>query len=451
MPVGLGIDVGLSGARAAVMDAGGAVLASAREPLRPRFADGIAEADPADWVTGSLRAGAAAVRTAGVPVDGVAVTALGPAPVLVDEQGGALAPSPLFGLDRRADPWRERLGAGPDHVLPTLLRWHETEPSLMARAHVVLDAAGFVVHALTDVAVMDRITHALYRWTEDLAPPVAAPAPSEPDAVAGSLTEPSARTLGLRDGTPVAVGTTDCFADVAAAGVDHPGEGAILLGSTLIVYAVAAGAPTVPHLDTTPHLGDGSLVGGSTASAGLALDWVAHLLGGDHDVLATQAAELPPGAGGLLALPYLAGERTPILDPDARGVVAGLTLSTDRSQLYRAMVDGVAMTALDHTSRLEVARLGPTRYRVAGGGVRNDAWLVATCDAVGHPLEVMPDPGTAVGAAWLALRMLGEPPVREPGRTVTPDPERHEQYRQLLARSRELWVAAAPTVRHGVV
>jgi xylulokinase len=450
MSVGLGIDVGLSGARAVVMDARGALLALAREPLRPRFADGIVEADPADWVAASLRAGAAAAAAANIPVDGVAVTALGPAPVLVDEQDQALAPSPLFGLDRRADPWRRRLGAGPDHVLPTLLRWHETEPSLTARARVVLDAAGFVVHALTGAAVMDRITHALYRWPEDLAP-VPIPEPSEPDAVAGGLAEPSARALGLREGTPVAVGTTDCFADVAAAGVDHPGEGAILLGSTLIVYAVAAGTPVVPNLDTTPHLGDGSLVGGSTASAGLALDWVAQLLGGDHDVLATQAAELPPGAGGLLALPYLAGERTPILDPDARGIVAGLTLSTDRSQLYRAMVDGVAVTALDHTSRLEDARLGPTRYRVAGGGVRNDAWLVATCDAVGHPLEVMPDPGTAVGAAWLALRMLGEPPVREPERTVTPDPERHERYRELLARSRELWAAAAPTVRRGVV
>jgi xylulokinase len=447
MPASLGIDVGLSGVRAAVMDATGAVVASAKEPVRPRIDVGVVEQDAAAWIPATFAAGADSVRAAGIAIDAVAVTALGPAPVLIDEAGEPLVPTPLFGLDRRADPWRERLGTGLDHALPSIVRWHETEPETSARARVALDAAGFVVRELTGAETIDRITAESYRWP-GVEVPVPVPDPAEPDAVAGGLEAGAAARLRLVPGIPVAVGTIDCFADAAAAGVEREGDGVILLGSTLIVYAVAPRGTAVAGLDTTSHVGgDGSLVGGSTTSAGLALDWIAGLLGGRGSELATQAATLVPGGGGLVALPYLAGERTPINDPTARGVLAGLSLATGRVQLYRAMIDGVAVTALDHTSRLERAGIAPSRYRIAGGGVHNEAWLKATCDAVGRPLEVMSDPGTAVGAAWLGLLMLGAAPHRATIRTLEPDAGRHERYVELLSDARDLWAGAGSVVR----
>lgn len=445
MTTSLGIDVGLSGVRASVMRDDGRVLASARCVSSPTFAEGLAEQDPRGWLAGAIEAGSRAVADSATIVDGVAVVALGPAPVLLDADGEPLSPSPLFGLDRRAAPWRERLATGPDHALPTLLRWADTAPELIAKATTVVDAAGFVVRAMTGEETMDRITAVSYRWP-GIAAPVPLPAPDEPDAVAGVLAPSATDTFGLRTGTPVAVGTIDCFADLAAAGVARPGDGAILLGSTLVVYAVTGGAPEVPGLDTTPHLGDGSLVGGSTATAGLALDRMVRILGSTED-LQREADSLEPGSGGLLALPYLAGERTPLRDPSARGVLAGLTLTTTAAHLYRAMVDGIALTALDHHDRLQHAGLAPERYRVAGGGALNETWLTSVCDAVGAPLDVMPDAGSAAGAAWLALRMLGSEPEREPILSREPDEGRHARFRDLLERSRELWRAAGPVVR----
>lgn len=445
MTASLGIDVGLSGVRASVMRDDGRVMATARCVSSPTFAEGLAEQDPRGWLAGAIEAGSRAVADAATVVDGVAVVALGPAPVLLDAGGEPLLPSPLFGLDRRAAPWRERLATGPDHALPTLLRWAETAPGLIAAATGVVDAAGFVVRAMTGEETMDRITAASYRWP-GIATPVPMPTPDEPDAVAGTLAPSAADAFGLRTGTPVAVGTIDCFADLAAAGVARPGDGAILLGSTLVMYAVTDGVPEVAGLDTTPHLGDGSMVGGSTATAGLALDRLVLILGSTDD-LEQEAASLGPGSGGLLALPYLAGERTPLGDPLARGVVAGFTLTTTATHLYRAMVDGIALTALDHHDRLQHAGLAPERYRVAGGGALNETWLTSVCDAVGTPLEVMPDAGSAAGAAWLGLRMLGAEPEREPVQIREPDGGRHARFQDLLERARELWRAAGPVVR----
>lgn len=445
MTASLGIDVGLSGVRASVMRDDGRVLATARCVSSPTFAEGLAEQDPRGWLAGALEAGSRAVAEAATIVDGVAVVALGPAPVLLDAGGEPLSASPLFGLDRRAAPWRERLGTSPDHALPTLLRWADTAPELIANAATVLDAAAFVVRALTGEVTMDRITAESYRWP-GIGTPVPLPTPDEPDAVAGVLAPSAAETLGLRTGTPVAVGTIDCFADVAAAGVARPGDGAILLGSTLVVYAVTGGVSDVPGLDTTPHLGDGSLMGGSTATAGLALDRLVRILGSTGD-LEREAGSLEPGSGGLLALPYLAGERTPLRDPWARGVLAGLTLTTTAAHLYRAMVDGIALTALDHHDRLQHAGLAPERYRVTGGGALNRTWLTSVCDAVGAPFDVMPDAGSAAGAAWLGLRMLGVEPKRKPIQSLEPDEGRHARFQDLLERSRELWRTAGPVVR----
>jgi xylulokinase len=438
----LGIDIGLSGVRASVMREDGSVPATARVALPPRIREGIAEQDPNAWVSAVIDAGARAVDAAGIRIDGVGVTALGPAPILIDADGRALTPTPLFGLDRRADPWRAELSTGPDHALPTLLRWRKDEPDLLRSARSLLDATGFVVRSLTGEETMDRITAASYLW-EDVDAPVALPAPAEPDAVAGGVRASPAAALGLGAGTPVAVGTIDCFADVAAAGVAALGDGAVLLGSTLILYVVGRPGPPPPGLETSPHLGEGVLIGGSTATAGLALEWLAGILGADRSTLSEQAAELDRDSGGLLALPYLAGERTPLNDAGARGVLAGLTLATGREQVYRSFVDGIAITALDVAARLEAS---PQAYRVAGGGVDDAAWLTATCDALGVTLEVMPDPGAAVGAAWLAHRMEGEAPKRLPERVIEPNPARHGWYRAQLARSKELWDAAAPVM-----
>ena len=134
MTVALGIDVGMSGVRAAVIDEEGTLLGTGRAESRSRLTADRAEADPHEWLRGALVAGAAAVAEAGEPVDVIAVSALGPAPVLVTGEGLAVSPALLFGLDRRAEEQRARLGVTHDHALPKLLWWAEHEPRARAPA-----------------------------------------------------------------------------------------------------------------------------------------------------------------------------------------------------------------------------------------------------------------------------------------------------------------------------
>lgn len=439
----LGLEVGLSGTRAAVVSAKQGRLGSAASPPAPIHSRASQSHDPETWVEEMFRMGAEAVRAAASPIEAIGIACLGPTPVLVDGFDRALAPAQLSGLDRRSASWRAAPGAGPDHVLPSLLALTETDPDIASRAECVLDAAGFLVLALTRQRVMDRVTAHYYSWPgHDL--PVRTPPIGEPHAVAGFLTEAAGRRLGLPSGLPVTYGTIDCYADLGWAGVSQAGAGGLVLGSTMVIGVISDKACSQPALETTPHIGEGNWIGGATAAAGLAIDWIEQTVLAD-DEIRDRARQIEPGE--IISLPYLAGERTPLNDPHARGIIAGITLETRREHLFRSMVDGVAVTALDHLQLLESCDLGPDRFRVTGGGARNRLWLEATCDALGMPLEIMEGGGPGVGAAWLAFKAIGLDEQADVAETLRPNLTRHATYLGLLQRSRALWEAAGEHVR----
>ena len=422
--------------RAAVLDEDGRLLATSRRSLRPRFARNRAELDPVAWLDAALDAGAEAARGSR-DVEMVAVCALGPSPMLIDASLEPLTPALLFSLDRRAEAERMRLGTTHDHALPKLLWWREHEPALWRQASSALDLTGFLVARLTGRLVQDSITRADYEHpTEE--PPLPLPEPLDPLARAGGLHADAARALGLAAGTPVVAGTYDAYADIAAAGVREPGAACVLFGSTLVIGGAVAESVECPGLEVSRYLGAGFFLGGWTATAGLALDWFRREFGAVED-----SHSLEPGAGGLLVLPYFAGERTPVWDPHAGGVVVGLTLRTRRADLYRALIDGIALSARDHVERLKDVGLAPSRWRASGGGTHDEAWLGATCDALGAPLDVVAHAEHAVGPAVLALRALGVelslPVVRE----VAPDPARRARFDDLYVAYRELYPATA--------
>jgi xylulokinase len=214
--------------------------------------------------------------------------------------------------------------------------------------------------------------------------------------------------------------------DLAGIDVLRPGRAALLMGSTLIAGVVRAASTAPAGLRACPHVGDGWFVGGWTSTAGRALAWARSILSGS----AGDAEALEPGASGVLALPYLDGERAPVWDPAARGALVGLTVATSPAQVYRGVLDGVVLSALDLARRLEPIRDGDP-WVVAGGGVRDAAWLEATADAFGEPLEVL-DVADAVPAARVGLRALGIDPPPLASRTVEPDGGRHERWRRLF-------------------
>jgi xylulokinase len=437
-----GVDVGLSAVRATVVRDDGTLVATARRRHRHgRLGAGIAEHDPRDWMEGMAEAGREAVASAGdVRIRAVGVSAVGPAPVLVDAALAPLTKAPLFGLDRRAEPQRRRmtetLGADEaagtlDNALPKLRWWQENEPGLDGRAAWALDATGFLVASLTGVPVMDTVTAGDYQLP-GIDPPFTLPPPVDPLAVAGELGAGPAADLGLPAGLPVVAGTYDSFVDIAGAGVRRPGDAGIVLGSTMIVCRAAESAQPQHGLGASAYPGEGTLLGGWTLSGGLVLDWFRDSMGGgrSQDELADAASSVD--TGGIVALPYLIGERTPLWDPGARGALIGLNLDSGPRQVYRALVESLAAVVRDHTDRIERV-LGPCPvWRLTGGGTRNRLWVAATADAVGAPLELPAHAAEALGPALLALRAVGFDPERPTAATVEPDSRRTRHFESML-------------------
>ena len=452
-PAALGLDLGLSGARAAVVSESGELLGRGRVAGKP-WQGGLAERDPEEWYEETIAAGRMALDQAGHPgIAAIGIGALGPCPVLLDAGLRSLAPAPLFSLDQRAEATRQRLLAahglssealGPDHALPKLHWQREQDPALVGRATCVVDAAGFLVARLTGRPVMDPIT------TEDYAAP-GIPSPVSPppavraDSVAGSLLPGTAERLGLPSGIPVAVGSYDSYVDIWGSGARKPGDRCIVLGSTLILGQVVAGPEEVPGLRCQPHIGEGRFLGGWTSTAGSLLDWSRGLfLDGAADAQAL--ASLMPGAGGLLMLPYFAGERAPVWDPAARGAILGATLSTTGQELARAAIDGVALSALDIAMRLPGHDDAAQVWRLAGGGARNEVLAQALADALGQELALLAHAGEATAPALLAFAAIGRTVLPRVERRLAPDPARHARFARLYAIYRGLHPALADSM-----
>jgi xylulokinase len=321
-----------------------------------------------------------------------------------------------------------------------LLWWQRNHPEVWRQAAWALDATGFVVAQLTGVPTMDAITAMEYRlpgWDC----PVPIPDPIDPLTPAGALSAAVAHELGVSAGVPVAAGTYDSFVDIWAAGVRGQGDACCSIGSTLIICQVVDRPVQADGLLCSPYPGDGILLGGWTLSGGLALDWGRSRLASAHpaDELNELAAALEPGDGGLLALPYLAGERTPVWDLGARGAFIGMSLETSSAQIYRALVDAVSLSVRDHAERLAAVTPPPARWLATGGGTSNRALVQAISDAVGSPLDIVAGAGEGVGPARLALGMLGLDPGRRLRRIVEPDLARHRVYDELYVDYRALY------------
>jgi len=429
-----------------VVDDAGNLLGRGRAVHRARSqVDDRIERDPVGWVEDVVAAARLALGQAGHPrVAAIGIGALGPCPVLLDEDLEPLGPAPLFSIDARAQPQRRRLldklgvaddAISQDHAIPRLLWMQEHEPARFRRAVRVVDAAGFLVAALTGRAVMDPATACEHRL-EGIDPPVPLPELLPADSMAGGLLPAAAEWLGLAVGTPVTVGAYDSYVDIAGAGAARIGDACMLLGTTLIVGRAVAGNLAADGLCCTPHLGEGLLLGGWTSAAGTTLNWATATYGEDAEVL---AANLLPGAGGLVALPYMSGERAPVWDAAARGVILGTTLATTRAELHRAMLDGVVLSGLDLVTRLGAVAGLPDAWRASGGGTRHPTWAQAMCDAIGRPIEIVAHAGEAMAPAQLALRALGRSAAPRIERVLQPDPWRQARYAKLYSIYRGLY------------
>jgi xylulokinase len=399
--------------------------------------------------------------------------------VLCDAEDRPLRPAILYGIDMRATAEIEELTAryGADELLgrcgkalstqavgPKLLWVRRHEPQVWAAARRWHGSNSFVVARLTGEHVQDHHTASqcdpLYdlparrwheEWAEDVAPGLPLPRLAWPAEVVGRVTAGAAEETGLPAGTPVSAGTVDAWAEAFSAGVRAPGDLMLMYGSTMFFVQVLEGLRSAPGLWTTNGVEPGQYtLAAGMATSGSLTGWVQELTGGaPFDDLVREAAGVPPGSDGLVVLPYFAGERTPIFDPRARGVVAGLTLRHRRGHLFRAVYEGIACGIRQILEFFE-RDVEPARRLVAvGGGTQGGLWTQVVSDVCGREQE-LPERtiGASYGDALLAAIGTGLVP---PGtdwariaRTVAPDPAAQAVYDEVFRTYDELYPAVRP-------
>jgi xylulokinase len=472
----LGVDIGTSSSKGVLVSLEGRLLATAtRDHAVERPSPGHVEMDGELWwsefsaISRELTAGSAA------RVVTVGVSGMGPCVLLTDAEGTALRSAILYGVDSRAEPQIEALTAkytekaivsrcgsqlSSQAVGPKLAWLAENEPDVFSKARKLFMPSSWLVYRLTGEYVLDHHSasqstplydtnaNAWYEpWCEDIAPELALPSLLWSGEVAGTVHTVAARETGLAEGTPVIAGTIDAWAEAISVDAHDPGDLMLMYGSTMFLVHTVEEMLTAPTLWSTVGVYPGTRnLAGGMATSGFITAWLKQLFGAsDYADLLAEAERSGPGAAGLLMLPYFAGERTPIADPRARGVIAGLTLSHTRGDIYRAALESVAMGVRHNIEAMEDAGARIDRVIAVGGGTQGRLWTQIVSDVTGRDQDVPAHTvGASYGAAYLAACSLRSASISEwnpVAETVQPV-ERHAQgYEDLYSLYRELYPA----------
>jgi xylulokinase len=472
----LGIDIGTGGSRALLVDSAGTVAAAhtaAHEDIRmdrPLWA----EQRPENWwdaASTAIRGALAAAGATGADVKGIGLSGQMHGLVVLDAGNRVIRPS-LIWCDQRSQPqvdWvNEKAGrarvldciANPvltGFTLPKLLWVRDHEPHHYERVRKVLLPKDYVRFRLTGefaTEVSDASGTALFdvvrrRWSHELADLLGVdrsflPPCFESPEVSGRISAEAAALTGLAAGTPVVGGGGDQAASAVGNGIVAPGIVSCTLGTSGVVFAHMEQVAYDPagRVHTFCHAAPGKWhVMGVTQGAGLSLQWFRNQLapGADYDALMAEAATAPAGAQGLYWLPYLMGERTPHLDPLARGGWIGLTAQHKRADLIRALIEGVSYSQRDCLDIVESLGVRVESVRASGGGAKSPFWRRILADVFAKPVVTLASQeGSALGAALLAMVGTGEygtvpevceAVIRETGR-VEPNPETAAVYRR---------------------
>ncbi|MGH3500917.1 MAG: FGGY-family carbohydrate kinase, partial [Nocardioidaceae bacterium] len=286
-------------------------------------------------------------------------------------------------------------------------------------------------------------------WVEAVAPRLRLPDLVWPGDVAGSVTPPAAQETGLRAGTPVIAGTIDAWSEAVSVGAQHTGDLMLMYGTTMFLINTVAARLTAPTLWGTvgAYPGTRNLAGGM-ATSGAITSWLRDLFGSqDYTSLLDEARTSGPGARGLLMLPYFAGERTPVQDPHARGLVAGLTLEHTRGDIYRAALEATALGVRHNTETMIGAGGQIDRVVAVGGGTQGDLWTQIVSDVTGRAQQIPAQTiGASYGAAFLAAASADNVTIEDWNPVVqqrTPNPDTRADYDELYALYLQAYPATA--------
>jgi xylulokinase len=437
----LGLDLGTSGIKVAVVDAGGQVLGSSSATYVVRAPHpGWAESDPSEWWQATRFAVAEALRAAGARIVGIGVVGQMHGVVLSDEKGGALGKAILW-PDMRASAevasfcdlpteMRHRL-ANPisaGMAGPVLLWLARHEPDLLARARWALQPKDWLRFQLTHAAVSEpsdasgTLLYDLFadRWAYEVVDYLKLPRRLLPPLVesgerAGLLASTVADEFLLPRGLPVAAGASDTAAAALGAGLLEPGRVQLTVGTGAQLVApllsLARGHDATTHLYRAAAAGHWYAMA-AIQNAGLAIEWALRNFGASWQEAYRALEVVAPGAEQPCFLPYITGERQ---DPQLTGAWADLRLHHRREHLLRAVLEGVAFAVRTAAEALTDAGIEVSNIVLAGGGSTEPAWRQLLADVLGRPLHVMPTySASARGAALLggvAAGVFGDVPA----------------------------------------
>jgi xylulokinase len=440
----LGLDIGTSSVKALLLAEDGSACGEGAASYAVRAPQrGWAETSPEDWWNAAAQAARAAIGWRGAEVTGLGLSGQMHGVVLAAGDGRSLRPAVLWadsrsveqlsqyhGLDEHS---RRRLANPPAAGMagPSLLwlRDHESDNYLSARwalqpkdwlrlrltgeaASEPSDASATLLYDLKSDGWANDLLDNLGLRTELLPPLVTS------GEVAGTLTVEAARHFGLRPELPVAAGAADTAAAMLGGDLLEPGTLQLTVGTGGQIVTPRNRFAPDPHGHT--HLYRTSLPRDSEGpfyamaaiqNAGLALEWARKVLGASWEDVYEEAFTIPPGADGVVFLPYLSGERTPHFDPGVRGAWTGLGLGHTRGHLLRAALEGVAFALREGLEALETAGATVEDLRLAGGGTLKEQWRRLLADVLGRQLRTLPasiaGTASARGAALLAGMAVG--------------------------------------------
>ncbi len=436
----IGIDIGTTAVKAVLVSSEGRIIDEVRVAhdlisLKP----GWAEENAADWWNNTV----SALRELKAHEPGpfsraecIGVTGMLPAIVMLDEDDEPVRNTIQQNDARAVEQIREitgildqdelyRLTGGytnQQHILPRMLWVRENEPEVFRRMRRVMGSYDYIVLKLTGVYSIElnwAAESGMFdirekRWLTDQMElfgfdPVWFPQVNEPVSIVGHITAQAAELTGLSEGVAVIAGSADHVASTLSAGIINEGDLLIKFGGGGDILYCTEEIRTCPQLFFDYHIvPDRYLINGCMAASGSLVKWylgdiLDNYSGDTLKELDRQASQLPPAADGLIVLPYFLGEKTPVFDPEARGIMFGLTLSHTRAHIFRAVLEAVIYGFRHHIDIIRDLGYRPQHIIATNGGSRSSFWCRIAADVLNSEIRAYPShPGSALGVAFLA-------------------------------------------------
>lgn len=482
----LGIDVGTSGLKTVLMESSGKILASAgREYPTHHPHPGWAEHDPEDWwkaTCETIQEVLSVSKADPGAIAGIATSGLAPTMLPMDEKGTPLSMGAIW-ADKRAEPqceWvREHVGEEKIAQLnatgivsffagPKFIWLREHNPDLFDKTYKFLQANSYISYRLCGTFSLTYTNLTMFlmadvskgTWSEEMLEVFQFPVEKFPDIhqaeeVIGEVHKEAAMATGLKPGTPVLGGTVDTAAAALGVGSAYNGQCFVSMGTGLNLCVCAEKPLADSSLICFPHaVPDVWLVDAIMTSTGASLKWFRNQLAGEereaaekagidpYDLLTRAAADVPPGANGLIFLPYVMGELAPIYDDDARGTYIGIAPDTTKAHMTRAILEGTAMGLRQNLDYIEETGTPVEELRIVGGATKSTLWNQIHADILNKPIGVpVLAEGAALGDAILAGFGVGVYPdiqkaaddIGQLRETYQPEPATSQRYDQLRA------------------